>query len=271
MGPIGVFDSGYGGLTILKEFIRTLPGYDFIYLGDNARTPYGNRSFETVYSYTLSAVKLLFRFDCQLVIIACNTASSKALRTIQQRDLPHLDPSRRVLGVIRPTVEAIDSLSKTKHIGVLGTLGTVTSNSYPMEIQKLFPHIRVTQEACPMWVPLVENDELHNPGTDYFVERHIRNLMEKDPEIDVVLLGCTHYPVLLETITRHVAPGIAVIPQDSIVAESLTDYLSRHPEIDRACTKNGSVSYFTTDSTEMFDASCRSLFGLEIKSKKISF
>jgi glutamate racemase len=271
MGPIGVFDSGYGGLTILREFTRTLPGYDFIYLGDNARTPYGNRSFETVYAYTLAAVKFLFGKGCPLVIIACNTASSRALRTIQQRDLPFMDATRRVLGVIRPTVEAVDALSKTKHVGVMGTLGTVTSDSYPLEIQKLFPHIRVTQEACPIWVPLVENGETDNPGADFFVEKHLRRIMERDPEIDVLLLGCTHYPLLLNVIGRHAPPGVTVVPQDRIVAESLNDYLRRHPEIDRRCSDHGSVIYYTTDSPEMFDASCSSLFGLTIESRRVSF
>ncbi|MBN1531095.1 MAG: glutamate racemase [Spirochaetes bacterium] len=270
-GPIGVFDSGYGGMTILREFVRTLPGYDFIYLGDNARTPYGNRSFETIYAYTLDAVKLLFGMDCPLVILACNTASSRALRTIQQRDLPVLAPSRRVLGVIRPTVEVLDALSKTKHLGVMGTLGTVSSNSYPLEINKLFPHIILTQEPCPIWVPLVENGEIDNPGSDYFVKQHLDRIMERDPQIDVLLLACTHYPLLLNSINRHAPPGVTIVPQDRIVAESLSDYLSRHREIDERCTRNGAIVYYTTDSTEMFDASCRSLFGIDIESKRIAF
>lgn len=271
MHPIGVFDSGYGGLTILKEFVARLQSYDFVYLGDNARAPYGNRSYETVYTYTLEAVEFLFQKGCQLVILACNTSSSKALRTIQQRDLPRIDPSRRVLGVIRPTVEMIDSVSATKHVGILGTAGTVASDSYLLEIRKLFPHMVVVQEACPMWVPLVENEEIDNPGTDYFVEKHIGNLLRSDPEIDTILLGCTHYPLLAGSIKKFLPERIKLISQDSIVGESLVDYLKRHPEIESRCSRNGSVRYFTTDSTEIFDARGSIFFGQGLKSEKITF
>jgi glutamate racemase len=270
MNPIGVFDSGYGGLTILKEFVRKLPDRDFVFLGDNARNPYGFRSFETVYAYTLEAVKKLFQMGCRLVIIACNTSSAKALRTIQQKDLPGIDPSRRVLGVIRPTVEVLGDLTMTKHIGILGTPGTVTSNSYVLEIRKLFPEFTVVQEACPLWVPLVENNELQNPGADYFVRKHIDNLLAADPSIDAVLLGCTHYPLLLDTIRKFMPPAVRVIPQDRIVAESLIDYLKRHPEMDSQCSRGGSVSFYTTDSTELFDDRGSLFFQKPIKSIKIT-
>ncbi len=268
--PIGVFDSGYGGLTILKEFVRKLPERDFVYLGDNARNPYGSRSFETVYAYTLEAVKKLFRMGCPLVIIACNTASARALRTIQQNDLPGIDPDRRVLGVIRPTAEIVGSVTKTGHVGILGTMGTVSSRSYLLEIQKFFPDITVTQEACPMWVPLVENNELTGPGTDYFVKKNISRLMEADPDIDAVILGCTHYPLLMDTIRKHTPPGVTVIPQDLIVADSLIDYLKRHPDMERRCSRSGSVSFFTTDSTELFNGLGTIFFGRPIRSEQIT-
>jgi len=268
--PIGVFDSGYGGLTILKEFVRKLPGYDFAYLGDNARNPYGSRSFETVYAYTLEAVKKLFRMGCHLVIIACNTGSARALRTIQQKDLPAIGPDRRVLGVIRPTAEIVGSVTRTRHVGILGTMGTVTSRSYLLEIQKFFPDITVTQEACPLWVPLVENNELSGPGTDYFVQKNIRRLMEADPAIDAIILGCTHYPLLIDAIRRHTPPGVTVIPQDQIVADSLIDYLERHPDMDRRCSRNGSVVFHTTDSTELFDELGTIFFGEPVRSGRIA-
>ena len=191
-GPIGIFDSGYGGLTIFDKIRAAMPGYDYIYLGDNARSPYGTRSFEVVYRFTKQAVETLFNEGCQLVILACNTASAKALRTIQQRDLPQWDPARRVLGVIRPTVELMDKISKSKHVGILGTTGTITSDSYSLEIKKMFPHMTVTGEACPMWVPLVENNEFDSPGADYFVRKHLEHILAADPEIDTLVLGCTH-------------------------------------------------------------------------------
>lgn len=271
MGPIGVFDSGYGGLTILREFMKQLPQYDFVYLGDNARAPYGARSYETVYQYTLQAVEFLFHRGSELVIIACNTSSSKALRTIQQKDLPRIAPERRVLGVIRPTVELADGLSQTKHVGIMGTQGTISSESYLLEIKKLFPHITVTQEACPMWVPLVENAEIGNAGSDFFIQRHVESLLARDREIDVIILGCTHYPVLLDRIRAFVPAGIKVIPQDSIVAESLADYLQRHGDMDDRCSKNGTVSYFTSESPDIFNNGCRLLFGMTVNSQKVSF
>ncbi len=250
--PIGVFDSGYGGLTILKEFIRLMPEYDYYYLGDNARAPYGPRSFETVYQYTLEAVKKLFDMGCHLVILACNTASAKALRTIQQKDLPEIDPERRVLGVIRPSVEAIGEHSETGSIGVLGTRGTVLSNSYPLEIKKLYPELEVIQEACPMWVPLVENNEYNQEGADYFVQKNIRSLISKGNDIDTVILACTHYPLLQSKIRKYLPEKIKLISQGEIVAKSLKDYLHRHPEIDEKCTKTSTYKFFTTDSPEVF-------------------
>lgn len=268
--PIGVFDSGYGGLTILKEFISRLPEYDFVYLGDNARNPYGPRSFDTVYAYTLEAVKKLFTLGCHLIIIACNTGSARALRTIQQRDLPGIDPERRVLGVIRPTAEIVGSVTKTNHVGILGTAGTVNSQSYLLEIKKFFPDVVVTQEACPMWVPLVENNELAGPGTDFFVKKNIDRLVAADPKIDAIILGCTHYPILMSTIRRCTPPGITIIPQDQIVAESLIDYLKRHPDMDRRCSRNGSVIYYTTDSTELFDGMGTIFFNKPIRSQRIT-
>ena len=250
--PIGVFDSGYGGLTILKEFIRLMPEYDYYYLGDNARAPYGHRSFETVYQYTLEAVKKLFDMGCHLVILACNTASAKALRTIQQKDLPGIDPARRVLGVIRPSVEAIGKHSETGSIGVLGTGGTVLSNSYPLEIKKLYPELEVIQEACPMWVPLVENNEHNQEGADYFVQKNIRSLIDKGKDIDTVILACTHYPLMQSKIRKYLPEKIKLISQGEIVAKSLKNYLYRHPEMDKMCTKSSTYKFFTTDSPEVF-------------------
>ncbi len=250
--PIGIFDSGYGGLTVLSEIKTLMPEYDYIYLGDNARAPYGSRSFERVYQFTLEAVKWFFRQGCHLVILACNTASAKALRTIQQVDLPQLDPSRRVLGVIRPTAESVSTLSESGHIGILGTEGTIRSGSYELEIKKLYPDVTVTGESCPMWVPLVENREYDKPGADYFVQQHLERIFEKDPLIDTIILGCTHYPLLTEKITRYLPENVKIISQGKYVAESLKNYLQRHPEMDRNCTKNGSIYYFTTDSAERF-------------------
>jgi glutamate racemase len=250
--PIGVFDSGYGGLSVLKDFIRLMPEYDFYYLGDNARAPYGPRSFETVYQYTLEAVNKLFDLGCHLVILACNTASAKALRTIQQKDLPKIDPARRVLGVIRPSVEAIGEHKLSGSIGVLGTKGTVLSNSYPLEIKKLYPELDVVQEACPMWVPLVENNEYNKPGADYFVHKNIKALLKKKPDIDKVILACTHYPLLESKIKKYLPKNIRLVSQGAIVAESLKNYLHRHPEMDKKCTKSSVYKFFTTDSPEIF-------------------
>ncbi|MEG1616758.1 MAG: glutamate racemase [Bacteroidales bacterium] len=250
--PIGVFDSGYGGLTILEQLRKELPGHDFIYLGDNARAPYGSRSFETVYHFTLEAVERLFDMGCRLVILACNTASAKALRTIQQHDLPQIDPSRRVLGVIRPTVEKVVSLSKTAHVGVFGTTGTIQSESYPMELHKLAPELVVTGQACPMWVPLVENMEANAPGADYFVKKYIDALLSADPLIDTIILGCTHYPLLMPKIRRFLPEGIRLVPQGEIVAASLRDYLRRHPEMEEGISKNGTCRFYTTESEAKF-------------------
>ncbi len=251
-GPIGVFDSGYGGLTILSKFKEILPHNDFIYLGDNARTPYGTRSFEIVYEFTLQAVTRLFELGCHLVILACNTASAKALRSIQINNLPQIDPDRRVLGVIRPTVECIDSITQSKHVGILATSGTIKSESYIMEVHKLFPEIKVTGQACPMWVPLVEYNEAQAPGADYFVKKYIDELLAKDNQIDTIILGCTHYPLLLPKIKQYVPKGIHIVSQGELVAKSLQDYLKRHPEMDARCTRGGTCTYFTTEAEEKF-------------------
>lgn len=251
-GPIGIFDSGYGGLTVFDKIRESMPDYDYIYLGDNARTPYGPRSFEVVYRFTRQAVIKLFSEGCQLVILACNTASAKALRTIQQRDLPELDPDRRVLGVIRPTVERTDQVSSTKHIGILGTSGTISSQSYSMEIEKMFPHITVTGEACPMWVPLVENNEFDSPGADYFVKKHLDHILSVDPQIDTLVLGCTHYPLLTDKIRQYLPEGITLFAQGEYVAESLKDYLKRHPEMDWKLTRRGECRFMTTESADKF-------------------
>ena len=258
-GPIGLFDSGYGGLTIFEKIREAMPEYDYLYLGDNARAPYGSRSFEVVYRFTLQAVEKLFEEGCHLVILACNTASAKALRTIQQNDLPHIDPNRRVLGVIRPTVELVDSISKSKHVGVVGTTGTISSQSYSLEIGKMFPHIKVSGEACPMWVPLVENNEFNAPGADYFVQNHLDLLFTKDPQIDTIILGCTHYPLLMDKIKKYVPSGITLLAQGEYVAASLKDYLMRHPEMDQKITKNGVSRFLTTESAAKF-AEAASIF-----------
>lgn len=267
--PIGIFDSGYGGLTVLKEIIEELPEYDYLYLGDNARSPYGTRSFETIYHYTLECVKYLFAQNCHLVILACNTASAKALRNIQQKDLPKIDPERRVLGVIRPTAEVIGRHSKTGHVGVLGTSGTINSESYVMEIEKQFPELRISQEACPMWVPLVENGEYNKPGADYFVQQHIERILAKDDKIDTLLLACTHYPLLVKKIQDYTPKHITVLSQGGIVAKSLKDYLERHPEIDAKCSQSGTQRFLTTDSTNEFDARGKEFFGKKIQSEFI--
>lgn len=251
-GPIGVFDSGYGGLTILKQMRAQLPDYDFLYYGDNARTPYGTRSFEVVYEYTLECVTRLFEKGCHLVILACNTASAKALRSIQQIDLPRLDPSRRVLGIIRPTVECLGSVTRTRHIGLLATPGTVKSLSYQLEIDKLFHDIVVSAEACPIWVPLIETGDFATDGADFFVRKHIDNLLSKDDSIDTIILGCTHYPLLLDKIRKYVPEHITILSQGEYVASALKDYLYRHPEIDSRCTRGGECRYITTESPEIF-------------------
>ncbi len=256
-GPIGVFDSGYGGLTILHQMRSLLPQYDYLYLGDNARAPYGPRSFDVVYQFTREAVVKLFSMGCHLVILACNTASAKALRTIQQNDLPVLDPTRRVLGVIRPTAECIGSITQTRHVGILATEGTIKSESYVLEIQKLYPDISVSGVACPLWVPLIENNEYDTPGADYFVKKRIDALMRLDPDIDSIILGCTHYPLLLDKILKHTPRGVRIIPQGEYVAASLKSYLERHPEIDARCTKHGTCHYLTTENKDKFAESAK--------------
>ena len=251
-GPIGVFDSGYGGLTILKAIRELLPQYDYAYIGDNARAPYGTRSFDIVYQFTRQAVLKLFEMGCQLVILGCNTASAKALRSIQQNDLPKIDPQRRVLGVIRPTAEIVGKLTQTKHIGILATPGTTKSNSYNIEINKLWPELDVTGVACPLWVPIVENNEATGAGADYFVKKRIDHILWLDPDIDTLILGCTHYPILMPKIKQYVPDGIKIVSQGEYVAESLKDYLTRHTEIDARCTKNGTAHYYTTENAEKF-------------------
>ena len=257
MSPIGIFDSGYGGLTILHGIRQLLPQYDFMYLGDNARAPYGTRSFDVVYEFTLQAVEKLFGMGCHLVILGCNTASAKALRTIQQNDLPRIDPERRVLGIIRPTAEVIGNLTKTRHVGIFATEGTIKSESYNLEIQKLWPDIHVSGVACPFWVPLVEYNEADSPGADYFVKKRIDQLMRLDPEIDTVILGCTHYPILLPKIHKYIPRGVRIVAQGEYVANSLKDYFERHPEIDRKCSKGGTVKYFTTENPDKFRESAQ--------------
>ena len=256
-GPIGVFDSGYGGLTILHGIRQMLPEYDYLYLGDNARTPYGPRSFEVVYEFTRQAVMKLFEMGCHLIILGCNTASAKALRTIQQHDIPQVDPDRRVLGVIRPTAEVIGELTRSRHVGVLATEGTIKSESYNLEIQKLHPDIQVTGVACPFWVPLVEYNEADSPGADYFVKKRIDQIMRLDPQIDTIILGCTHYPLLMPKILKYLPAGVRVIPQSEYVAESLKLYLERHPQMEEKCSKNATVHYLTTESPDKFKESAQ--------------
>lgn len=266
-GPIGVFDSGYGGLTVLKEIVKKLPDYDYVYLGDNARAPYGNRSFDAVYAFTWQCVQQLFAKGCQLVILACNTASAKALRSIQQHDLPATDANRRVLGVIRPTAEVIGNATRTKHIGIFATAGTVRSNTYPIEIRKFFPEVHVYQQACPMWVPIVENNEMHTPGAEYFIAKCIQELLSQSDKIDTIVLGCTHYPLLIPQLKKYLPEHITIVSQDALVAESLADYLHRHPEIDAVCSKNNMLEFFTTDDCENFDGHAQLFFGQPVKSK----
>ena len=267
-GPIGVFDSGYGGLTILRELRKALPDADFLYLGDNARAPYGTRSFDIVYRFTLQAVEELFRRGCRLVILACNTASAKALRSIQQRDLPVIAPTRRVLGVIRPTVEAVAAMSTKGSVGIFGTPGTIASESYPIEIAKLCPDFKVWGHACPMWVPLVENKEFDSPGADYFIKKDVDALFGAAPDIDTLILGCTHYPLLIEKIRKYVPQGVCIINQGKVVAESLCDYLRRHPEMDALISRGGSAEYLTTDNADKFSELASIFTGTPVEAVK---
>jgi glutamate racemase len=271
--PIGVFDSGYGGLTVLKELVKLLPQYDFLYLGDNARTPYGTRSFRVVYEYTLQAVKYLFSQNCPLIIIACNTASAKALRNIQQLDLPVIAPDRRVLGVIRPSVEKVSEITKNGHIGVLGTPGTVLSDSYPIELEKWSGgKVKSTvQEACPLWVPIVENNEMASEGAAYFVRKNIENILRKDSQIDTLILGCTHYPLLINQIERFVPSGIRILAQGEIVAEKLLEYLQRHPEMNSRLTKDKMLQFQTTESADNFNEKAALFLGRPVDSTTVHF
>ena len=268
-GPIGVFDSGYGGLTILSKIREALPAYDYIYLGDNARNPYGTRSFQIVYEFTLQAVTKLFELGCHLVILGCNTASAKALRSIQMNDLHRLDANRRVLGVIRPTVECIGGLTHTRHIGLVATPGTVKSESYPLEIKKLFPDVVVNSQACPMWVPLVENNDANDEGADYFVQKYLNEVLAQDNRIDTIILGCTHYPLLLNKIKQYAPEHINIVTQGELVAESLKDYLHRHPEMDDKCTRGRSCIYYTTESEEKFSESASIFLNESVSVKHI--
>lgn len=268
--PIGVFDSGYGGLTILKELTSTLPEYDYIYFGDNARAPYGPRSFETVYEYTLQSVKKLFEMGCPLVIVACNTASAKALRTIQQKDLPGIDSSKRVLGVIRPTTEIAGNYTKTGEVGVLATAGTVSSESYLIELKKFFPEIKVYQEACPMWVALVECHESESDGADYFIKKHLDHLFSQSKNIDTILLACTHYPLLLPKIRKHLPENVKVLTQGEVVAKSLYDYLNRHPEIQSRLSLSGKRTFYTSETPGKFNEAASFFYGEEVRSERLS-
>lgn len=268
--PIGIFDSGIGGLTVLKEIKKKLPEYDYLYLGDSARAPYGTRSFETVYEYTLQAVQKMFDMGCELIILACNTASAKALRTIQQNDLPRIDKNKRVLGVIRPTSEIIGTFSKSKNIGVFATEGTVKSESYLIEIAKTFPDCSVHQVACPLWVPLIENNEIHTKGSEYFIRQKVEELFEINAEIDTILLGCTHYPVISKEIERYVPKDTVVVSQGEIVAESLKKYLKNHPEIDEKFTKSGETVYFTTENPEEFASKAKIFLNKNITPSKVT-
>ena len=271
--PIGVFDSGYGGLTVLRELVKTLPGYDFLYLGDNARTPYGTRSFEVVYEYTLQSVKYLFNQNCPLVIIACNTASAKALRNIQQLDLPKIASDRRVLGVIRPSVEKVAEITVNGHVGVLGTVGTVVSESYPIELEKWSGGrvVSTVQEACPMWVPIVENNEIGTEGADYFIRKNIQNILQKDKDLDTLVLGCTHYPLLIETIQKYVPAKIKILQQGKVTAEKLFEYLKRHPEIEKRLSKNGNLRFQTTESAENFNGKAALFMGHKVEAEHVHF
>lgn len=267
--PIGIFDSGYGGLTIFEKIQEKLPQYDYLYLGDNARAPYGNRSFDVVYDFTLQAVKKLFEQGCHLVILACNTASAKALRSIQQKDLPTLAPNKRVLGVIRPSTETVGQMSQSKVIGILATEGTIRSNSYVIELQKFSPECTIVQHACPLWVPLVENDEYHSEEGKSFIRKDVETLLEMNPNIDTIVLGCTHYPVLKKYIESIVPDGVQVIAQGEIIAEKLVDYLIRHPEIAEKCSKNGQVQFLTTEKASLFDETASRILRKQIQSKSV--
>lgn len=272
--PIGIFDSGYGGLTILREIFRGLPQYDYLYLGDNARAPYGVRSMETVYRFTLEAVKALFDRGCNLIILACNTASAKALRSIQQNDLPTIweasgSDCKRVLGVIIPSVEILGSVSRNGHVGLLATQGTVGSHSYQLETAKAHPEISITAEACPMWVPLVEYGEAQSDGTDFFIRRHIDNLLERDPLIDTILLGCTHYPLLIPKINKYVPRGVKIVSQGEIIANALKDYLRRHQEIECECSKEGTMEFLTTESSDKFAEAAATFLGHPVEATRI--
>lgn len=271
--PIGVFDSGYGGLTILKELTRHLPHYDFIYLGDNARTPYGGRSFEVVYEYTLEAVRFLFAQRCPLVILACNTASAKALRNIQQLDIPRIDPSRRVLGVIRPSVEKVAEVTQNGRVGVLGTVGTVLSESYPLELAKWSGGkvVHTVQEACPMWVPIVENNEINTPGAEYFIRKNIQNILRKEPLLDTLVLGCTHFPLLKDQIKKIVPPGIHILDQGVIIPCKLEDYLLRHPEMEKRLSRGSRVRYMTTESTDIFTEKAGLFMNRSVAAEHVQF
>ena len=267
--PIGIFDSGVGGLTVMKDITDRLPSYDYLYLGDSARTPYGNRSFESIYRFTLHCVKYLFSQGCSLVILACNTASAKALRSIQQRDLPQIAPQKRVLGVIRPTAEVIGLHSNSGHVGVLGTTGTIQSDSYTMEIDHQFPQLSVYQQACPMWVPLVENHEHDGPGADYFVEKYLDQIQQRSADIDTLLLACTHYPLLMPKIQAYLDDDVSVLSQGPIVAASLQDYLQRHPEIKERCSQNGTRRFLTTDAPNLFEHHASIFFGREVTAEYV--
>lgn len=269
-GPIGVFDSGYGGLTILHQMRQMLPQYDYLYLGDNARAPYGPRSFDVVYRFTREAVMKLFSMGCHLVILACNTASAKALRTLQQNDLPQIDPDRRVLGVIRPTTETIGMLTKSRHVGILATEGTIRSRSYELEIAHQAPDVVVTGQACPLWAAIVEANEADSPGADYFVRKRIEELLRRDPEIDTIILGCTHYPLLLNTILKYVPRGVRVVPQGEYVANSLAQYIERHPDMQARITQGGTCNYLTTENPERFKECARVFLREDVSVENVS-
>lgn len=268
-GPIGIFDSGYGGLTILHGLRQLLPQYDYMYLGDNARAPYGSRSFEVVYKFTRQAVLKLFSMGCHLVILGCNTASAKALRSIQQRDIPELDPTRRVLGIIRPTAEVIGNITKSNHVGLLATEGTIKSQSYDLEIAKLWTDIKVSGVACPLWAAIVEANEADSPGADYFVKKRIEQLMRKDADIDTIILGCTHYPLLMNSIVKNLPDGVRVVPQGMYVAESLKNYLKRHQDVDKMITQGGTCQYLTTESEEKFKESAQIFLHEKVEVKHV--
>ena len=270
-GPIGVFDSGYGGLTVLKELIKAMPDYDFLYLGDNARTPYGTRSFNVVYEYSLQAVKYLLKQNCPLVVIACNTASAKALKNIQVLDLPHIGPDRRVLGVIRPSVEKAAALTRNGKVGVLGTVGTVASDSYPMELAKWSDGriVSTVQEACPMWVPIVENNEIGSEGADFFIKKNIHNILRKDSDLDTLILGCTHYPLLLEVIRKYLPSHINIINQGQVVSERLADYLKRHPSLEERITRSGKTTFQTTEYPDVFESKASLFMGQAITAENV--